>query len=84
MGYRLFFIMWGRKKEFLNVYSGLMPPGAGVPSLLQVRSLPVGRSRWPRGRVSFSFWCPLLKSWSVTPDKKVFMTKETEVDVMSN
>lgn len=85
-----FFIMWGRKKELLNVNSGLMPPGAEMPSLLQVRCRSDGATG-RIGRLFFHFGVHSLKRWEVPVsqfvtyrDKKVFMTKETKMDVMSN
>lgn len=70
----LFFIMWGRKKELLNVNSGLMPPRVAISV---TGSLAAGW--W----VILSFGVHSLKSgevpasWAVTPDKMLFMTKET-------
>lgn len=60
----LFFIMWGRKKELLNVNSGLMPPGAEMPSLLQVRCRSDGATG-RIGRLFFHFGVHSLKRWEV-------------------
>lgn len=60
----VFFIMWGRKKELLNVNSGLMPPGAVMPSLLQVRCRSDGATG-RIGRLFFHFGVHSLKRWEV-------------------
>lgn len=63
----------------------------GRDAIFVTGSLPVRWSHWPCRQVIFSFWRPFPKEVggsgvTVTPyrDKKVFMTKETKMDVMSN